>query len=582
MVADDVATRIGELLLRDGAITQPQLDAALRMQKQYGGRLASALVELGAIDGDVAARALGKQLGVPAALKKHFDVAEAKAIQRVTRKAAEAYQCVPLGFSLKQAKTMVVAFADPKRYDALQEVQLFVGMRVLAAVAPELRIEQALEKFYRIPPKRKRDFVRVDSQAVTLDEDDAFVAVPAAAPSSPPTPYGGVMGTIELTLDPSPPSAGATSSAPPSPMQSLPPLVAEPLEMPIPSSPAPSAPAPSAPAPPAPAPSSAQAKSQPRVVPSLEAPAPPSAAPWGNVRETAASSPHAKRSREGGNSSSPPAAAALAATALAPQVVAPPSTSAPAPASAPPSAGKGKSAVVSTLAYESAPPPTATVDPAPSAPVSAPPTQPSGPAPARSVRVGGGDDREERRAPTHPDRPAVRNSVTPRSRTVLDKTAAVEALQVAGSRDEIGDVLIDHLRAGFGLGIVFITRNDVAVVWKGFAPASEAHSMEALAIALTQPSMLSLAYESHHAFQGKPPQEGEPAHQRMWKAMRTPRPKEAIVVPIIVADRTVNLVYAQAVGAGPLSPRGVSDLEAVCDAAREAYLRLIRQSKPVT
>ena len=68
--------RIGELLVQQGLITPDQLDAGLRTQGQYGGRLLSVLVDLQYIDGDVATRALAKLRKVPAALKKHFDAAE--------------------------------------------------------------------------------------------------------------------------------------------------------------------------------------------------------------------------------------------------------------------------------------------------------------------------------------------------------------------------------------------------------------------------------------------------------------------------------------------------------------------------
>lgn len=501
--------RIGELLIKDGAITSSQLEAALRMQRQYGGRLASTLVDLGYLDIDVAARALGRLLGVPAALKKHFDAVESRAIERVSRKAAEAYACIPLGFSLKQSKTIVVAFADPKRFDAVQEVQLVVGMRVLAAVAPEVRIERALQQFYGVAPRRRHDFVRVDPRDTPIEIDDPISAPPLQAPALARVSTGpGAVIThapIELTLDP-PPSSGSSR---PGAAQSLPPLVADPADVPTSSPP------------------------DPRIVPPLDAPAPPTSVGFGPVRDTAASSPHAIRTREAGATSSAPPAA-------------------PAPI------------------------------PAPAAGVPAKAKSPPAPAQTEAERV-------DRRSPTHPERPAARTSVSPsspptsastRSRALLAAPNAIGALHVASTRDEVGDIIVDHMRTSFGVGIVFITRNDVAVGWKGFAPAVAGHGIEALAVPLTLPSMLSLAYESHQTFRGIPPAEGDEAHGRLWKALRMSPPQESVVVPIVVADRTVNLVYAHAIDGAPLGSDSVRDMLTVCGAATQAYVRLLRNSRP--
>ena len=64
--------RFGELLVQARLITEAQLQKALETQTKAGGRLGTALLEIGALDLDKLATELGKQRGIPAALQKHF------------------------------------------------------------------------------------------------------------------------------------------------------------------------------------------------------------------------------------------------------------------------------------------------------------------------------------------------------------------------------------------------------------------------------------------------------------------------------------------------------------------------------
>ena len=60
-----MAVRFSELLLREGRITQAQLDVALNHQRASGGRLGATLVRLGMLGDEDVALALSRQHGVP-------------------------------------------------------------------------------------------------------------------------------------------------------------------------------------------------------------------------------------------------------------------------------------------------------------------------------------------------------------------------------------------------------------------------------------------------------------------------------------------------------------------------------------
>src|SRR5882672_10140725 len=59
--------KIGEVLVREGHLTQEGLEEALDWQVLYGGRLGTNLLELKLVEEEQLARALGKQLGAEVA-----------------------------------------------------------------------------------------------------------------------------------------------------------------------------------------------------------------------------------------------------------------------------------------------------------------------------------------------------------------------------------------------------------------------------------------------------------------------------------------------------------------------------------
>src|SRR3990167_3128580 len=101
--------RIGELLVREGLIRPDQLEVGLRTQSQYGGRLGSVLVELGLLELDALATALSRQLGVPAALQKHFDAIDRPSLKLIPARTAEQRMAIPIGWSTRQGKTPIAA-----------------------------------------------------------------------------------------------------------------------------------------------------------------------------------------------------------------------------------------------------------------------------------------------------------------------------------------------------------------------------------------------------------------------------------------------------------------------------------------
>jgi hypothetical protein len=155
----------------------------------------------------------------------------------------------------------------------------------------------------------------------------------------------------------------------------------------------------------------------------------------------------------------------------------------------------------------------------------------------------------------------------------------VDAIAVASNRDQIADAIVNYLRSTCGVGLVMIVQHEVAMGWKGFAPGLDDEAIGSLGLPLAAPSILQIAYRRQTIFSGAPPAEGAKLDHHFWELLRSPAPKEAIVAPIVIRDRLVNLIYGHAADGGPLPDRALVQIGMLCRAAAAAYVRLIQSAK---
>ena len=160
------AKNLGELLVRESLINMQQLDEARREQKNYGGRLGSALVKLGHIDERKLAEFMGQQYQVPSIDLNSFEI-DPEAIKAVTREVCLKYCVIPVS---KSGNVLVVAFADPSNVFARDDLTFLSKCKIEQVVATEPSILTAIERYY---VNQRRDF----GQIVTEMErtDDAFL-----------------------------------------------------------------------------------------------------------------------------------------------------------------------------------------------------------------------------------------------------------------------------------------------------------------------------------------------------------------------------------------------------------------------
>jgi type IV pilus assembly protein PilB len=147
MIPKEKYLRLGELLLKEGIITQAQLEQAIRVQKQEGGRLGEILIRLGILKEEQAVAALGKQLNIPyfspgtelkPALDQNLDTLIAKdyAIKNTV---------LPLSRTLN---SLTVAICDPLDIILIDNLRKLTAHEINPVISAKSDINKAIERFY--------------------------------------------------------------------------------------------------------------------------------------------------------------------------------------------------------------------------------------------------------------------------------------------------------------------------------------------------------------------------------------------------------------------------------------------------
>jgi hypothetical protein len=121
---------------------------ALRNQLMLGGHLGTCLLELGCVDEGRLGRTLAEVHGVPYARPEAFSRIRPEVLKRLPRKAVEEHNAIPLE---QRGRRLVVAMVNPRNLAACDALGFASGCEIIPWVAPEVRIFEAMEKYYAVP-----------------------------------------------------------------------------------------------------------------------------------------------------------------------------------------------------------------------------------------------------------------------------------------------------------------------------------------------------------------------------------------------------------------------------------------------
>lgn len=173
--------RLGDILIRQGSIDAPKLDAALADQQAFGGKLGRTLVDLGYIDEEQLVTALAEQLGLAT-----IDLATAEldpdAFSYLPVDTCERYGVLPVRVDKEQG-LLWIATAEPDR-KMLQEVAQVAQLTLEPMLAPMSAIDKAVRQYYygeKTGPKQ-----RLGEPMKSIPLDPGQTARPKAAAAAGP------------------------------------------------------------------------------------------------------------------------------------------------------------------------------------------------------------------------------------------------------------------------------------------------------------------------------------------------------------------------------------------------------------
>ncbi len=136
--------RIGELLLKEGLVTQDQLNKALAEQRHNGTRVGYNLVKLGYVKETDLTRMLARQHKMPAVDLAKFQV-DARIAKLIPGELALKHNVLPLK---RDGRTLTIAMSDPSAMAVLDDIKFITRLDIFPVIAGEFTLRNAIEKFY--------------------------------------------------------------------------------------------------------------------------------------------------------------------------------------------------------------------------------------------------------------------------------------------------------------------------------------------------------------------------------------------------------------------------------------------------
>jgi type IV pilus assembly protein PilB len=139
-----MSQRLGDLLIKENAITPEQLEQAQKLQRESGGRLGSALVKLGFLKETEVTTFVSRQYGIPAVNLAYCEIDPA-VVKLIPYEAAKRYQILPIS---RVGSSLTIAVVDPTNVFALDDIKFMTGYNVEPVVASESEIQEGIERAY--------------------------------------------------------------------------------------------------------------------------------------------------------------------------------------------------------------------------------------------------------------------------------------------------------------------------------------------------------------------------------------------------------------------------------------------------
>jgi type IV pilus assembly protein PilB len=142
-IEKDAPYKLGQILLKANLISRKQLEDALKESLEKDEPLGEVLVKNGAITERDLAEALAKQKNLPFIDLKNYPI-ETQAAALIPRKLAMKYNVIPISLD---EENLLVAVSNPLDVISLDNLQMITGLNIVPVVAEASSIREAIERY---------------------------------------------------------------------------------------------------------------------------------------------------------------------------------------------------------------------------------------------------------------------------------------------------------------------------------------------------------------------------------------------------------------------------------------------------
>jgi hypothetical protein len=153
---------------------------------------------------------------------------------------------------------------------------------------------------------------------------------------------------------------------------------------------------------------------------------------------------------------------------------------------------------------------------------------------------------------------------------------AQRQLQTSAHRDDIARAVLRFARGRFARAVILNVQGELATGWMGLGQGVSARSVQRISVSLGEPSPLAVARDLRSHVAG--PVKRTAAMEAFYAALGGAWPATALLLPVLVRDKPVQLVYVDQ-GPGQPTPPDAGELFIVTQAAGRSYEALIRARK---
>ncbi len=141
--------RLGEVLIKQGLITEKQLNNAIEFQKREKGRIGEILVKLGFISEENMISALGSQLGIPYYSSENAELLKPQPDQKLEKVIPPDFATKNVVLPLsKHMSSLTCAVNDPLDLLMLDNLKRITSCEINLVIATKAAIQKAINDFY--------------------------------------------------------------------------------------------------------------------------------------------------------------------------------------------------------------------------------------------------------------------------------------------------------------------------------------------------------------------------------------------------------------------------------------------------